>query len=352
MICPNCRLYISDPSTEICPRCGQPQVDTSAGAQGYGQNYPRSGSSPAQYGDQSYNDQRYGNSSYGSQRYNNQPYGGSPYQPDYNNQGYGSQPYQPGYNTPPTFSQAAPPTWAPPTAPGQMPPARKTSVARRVFLYGGMSVGLIVVLLVLCIGGLAFIGSRASHNTGSATVTPFPGTSPGATILFQDALTSDTGSGWANDSDCFFQNASYHVKGGYFCPAPAGNIGDANITVQAKQLVGPLDIGYGIGFRRSSTNSYYEFEIASNSRWQFAKFVNGTFSTIVQPTLNAAIKGGLNTVNTLSVHAQGSHFEFYVNGTKLGEATDSTFSTGLAGLRAGNAGIEVAYNNYQITAAS
>jgi hypothetical protein len=237
-------------------------------------------------------------------------------------------------------------------APELAPPARKTSTARRVLLFGGLSAGLLILALILCVGGLYFIGLQASHNhQGLATMTPFPGTTPGATILFQDPLTSAT-AGWTNDNHCFFQDNAYHIKDGYACYAPAGNIGDATITAQVEQIAGTPGVGYGIAFRRTSTGNFYEFEIASNSEWRFAKYVNGTFSEITSPAASTAIKGGLNTINTLSVTAKGSDFEFFVNGTLVGQATDSTFSTGLAGLLVGNNGVEVAFNNFQITAAS
>ena len=338
MICPRCSLYISDPEARECPRCGEPQRGTPDWTQGNYQ-YPADPSLPSY-------DPSHASSA--------DAWSGEGYTPPIFGQnspssfsGYGSQ------WAPPGSTGAASPTWAPPVAPAPaQPPRRQPSRARRALLYGGISVGLLALAIGLCVGCSLLIGFEQAKLTASIpTATPFPGTTPGATIIFQDALTSNINR-WADDSHCFFQDNSYHIKDSYLCYAPAGNIGDAQITVQAKQVAGSLLVGYGIAFRHTSTGNFYEFEISGNSAWRFAKFINGTFTEIVQSTANAAIKGGLNTVNTLSVSIKGTHFEFFVNGTKVGEATDSTFSTGLAGLRVGNDGAEVAYNNFQITAVS
>ena len=100
--------------------------------------------------------------------------------------------------------------------------------------------------------------------------------------------------------------------------------------------------------RRPSTGNYYSFYIDSNSKWGFSKHVNNTRTDVIPYQFNAAIKGGLNVKNTLLVRMKGSHFDFYINGTKVGQADDSTYTSGLSGLF-GNDNIEVAYNNFKIT---
>jgi hypothetical protein len=207
-----------------------------------------------------------------------------------------------------------------------------------------------ILACILGVGGLYFIGTQVAPKKGIATITPFPGTTPGATILFQDPLTSNTGD-WVNDTNCFFQDSAYHIKDNFVCFAHAGNISDANITVQAKQVAGSLREPYGISFRKAATNAWYDFDITSDSEWFFGKVVNGKEVTLIHYTRNAAIKGGLNTSNTLLVQAKDSHFVFYVNGTKVGQADDATYTSGLVGLSAGGSDTEIAYNNFQITKA-
>ncbi len=292
MICPNCSLYISDPATQTCPRCGQPQ---------FNQPDRAPGSDPFATGPAS-------------------PYG---------------QPYQPGY-PPPATSQWMQPALAP--APAK--PARQSSRRRRNLI----SLIVFIVLVAACAGWgyLAF----ASHGQ------PTTNTALPSNVIFSDPLTSNA-NGWGDSNGhCFFQDNSYHIKNNYICYAPAGNITDANVTVQVEQVAGPLLYPYGIVFRRTSTGNWYEFDIDSNSKWTFVKTVNETTTTIVDYTPNAAIKGGLHTLNTLLVKIKGTHFEFFVNGTQVGQADDTTFASGKIGLSAGGAATEVAYTNFEIDKAS
>ncbi|HLW00650.1 MAG TPA: family 16 glycoside hydrolase [Ktedonobacterales bacterium] len=255
-------------------------------------------------------------------------------------------------SVPPSYPPMQPPGGMAPLPPAPTPPRRGRS---------GLIIGTLLVLIVLLAGGLGVslyaLNARNAQQrqTGGATSTaaPSPTPTPGEVVLFQDSLTSNT-NGWANDaneSHCFFKDKSYHVKDGYYCLAPAGSVSDANITVQVKQVAGSLRYAYGIVFRRASPGNWYEFDIDSNSKWVFRAVINNSSSTLVPYTPNTAIKGGLNQVNTLRVQAKGTHFTFYVNGIKVGEAADTMFSSGYSGLSADGADTEVAYNNFQITAA-
>ena len=330
MICPRCRLYISNPNTDFCPRCAQPLSSQSAytpGSEQLGSSYQPTVFSPPPSPDPY--------AGFGSQPYGGPP-AGNPYP--------GGQQYPPGYSGP-SFQPPFPPPASPYGSP-MMPLPAPPRPARRALLIGGI---LLVVVLVACVGGAYLL---QKNRAGLATATPFPGTTPGATIIYQDALTSPS-SGWSNDnSHCFFQDGAYHIKDGYVCYSPAGNIGDGQITVQTKQLAGSTMVGYGIALRRTSAGNFYEFEIDGDSVWRFAKFVNNQFSDITKAVSSPAINGGLNTINSLSVIAQGSHFVFFINGTQVGEADDTTFSTGKAGLRVGDEGVEVAFNYFQVTAVS
>jgi hypothetical protein len=231
--------------------------------------------------------------------------------------------------------------------PAPTPPARKSGGARRVFLVTGIVVGLLVVIIAVCVGSALLINFTQASLKANSAQAPVPGTN----VLFSDPLTSNT-NGWSdNTSHCFFQDNAYHIKSSFYCLAPAGNIGDAIITVKAEQVAGSLLYLYGIVFRRVSTGNWYEFDIDSNGKWAFFKIVNDTAYRLVDYTPNAAIKGGLNTINTLLVQAKGAHFVFSVNGTQVGKTDDSTFASGRAGLSAGGADTEAAYTDFEITAA-
>jgi hypothetical protein len=219
----------------------------------------------------------------------------------------------------------------------------------------GLIVGVVisvVVVLAACVGVagvyLAQQGTGNPVGTGSATATASGTVTPGATVVYQDALTSDNG-GWAVDPPrCQYADGGYEITGNYICYAPAGVISDATITVEAKQTQGITTRAFGIVLRRASQGNYYEFNVDSNSKWIFFKVVGNSVTSIVDFTENAAIKGGLNSVNVLAVQAAGSHFDFFVNGTHVGQADDSTFASGRAGLAA-NTDIQAIFNNFKVT---
>ena len=188
-------------------------------------------------------------------------------------------------------------------------------------------------------------------GTGGTSATPTQPPAPTATpnlVIYKDALDGSTKADWSDDSNCFFGSDGYHIKASFICYAPSDQAGDAVTTVAVKQLSGPLTYGFGLVIRRPSKGNYYEFLIDANGKWLFDKVVNGTTTDIVKFTANSAIKTGLNQVNTISVAAQGSHFVFSVNGTQVGTADDTTFTTGDTGL-SGNDGIEVVYTNLVIS---
>jgi hypothetical protein len=247
------------------------------------------------------------------------------------------------------LSQSAPPGTLPLSpADGSAPLAPVPTLPRK--RKSGLIIGILLALVVVLAGGLGVslyaLSARRQQQTPSGATAPTP--TPQGMIAFQDPLTSN-GYGWANDSHCFFQNNSYHVKDGFVCFAPAGSFGDANISVQVKQLAGSQFYPYGIALRvNGNTRSWYEFDIISSRQWVFFEIIDGAVSFLTPYTFNTAIKSGLNTINTLLVQAKGTSFTFFVNGTRVGEASDSTFASGLTGLGA-SVSIEVAYTNFQIT---
>lgn len=303
------------------------------------------------------------------------PAQGQPPAPGYSQYGYG-QPAAPSYPAPsypmygqpaapsyPMYGQPAPgsvpmmPAYGQPAPgsvpfypqPGMMqPPARKTNI--------GLIVGIVALVVVLVI---AVIGTVLLLRIGAASPTP-QGPPVGATatsaaaatataglnVVFQDSLLSNA-NGWADDSHCSFQSDGYHVKDGYICYAPAGNFTDSTVSVQVKQVAGDVHYFYGLVLRRGSQGNFYEFDIDGNGKWAFGKVVNGTYTEIVPFVAHSAIKRGLNATNTLSVTASSTHFLFFVNGTQVGQADDSTFSSGYCGVE-GDDHLEVVFTNFTI----
>lgn len=269
---------------------------------------------------------------------------GQPAAPSTPMYGYG----QPAAPSTPYYGQGMPGGYPPPQPgyPVPQPPQRKRNL--------GLIIGVpVAIVLVLCIGGfaaLAYIGSRVSTPTSTT-----PGTSTSATstpteqVLFQDALTSSShDDGWPNDGNCSFAGDGYHIRGGYLCYAPADDVSAGTISVQAAQASGDTTQGYGLVLRRTSKGNYYIFAIDSSGEWAFYKFVNDSGTAIHDFSKTVALKSGLNAKNTLKVTMSGSSFTFYVNGTHVGDATDTTFTSGKSGV-AGASNTEVVYTTYKVT---
>ncbi|HZC79636.1 MAG TPA: family 16 glycoside hydrolase, partial [Ktedonobacterales bacterium] len=201
---------------------------------------------------------------------------------------------------------------------------------RRGIIAGAVTLVLIGTLVVIAVVASKSGGTNASN------------------VIYSNALTS-AASDWSTGGQCNFASDGYHIKNGFICYAPAGDLGDATATVDVKQLSGSTTAAdYGIALRRTSQGNYYQFGIDGNSEWDFGKVVGGTFKSLVDPTSNAAIHGGLNTANTLQVVAKGSHFDFFVNGTKVGQADDTTFASGKSGLFVSEQA-EAVFTNLKIT---
>jgi hypothetical protein len=178
------------------------------------------------------------------------------------------------------------------------------------------------VITLVVIGAVIAVAALASKSGGTNA----------SNVIYSNALTSASDD-WSTGGQCNFASDGYHIKNGYICYAPAGDLGDATDSVDVKLVSGSTTAAdFGITLRRTSQGNYYQFGIDGNSEWEFDKTVGGTFTSLVKPTSNAAIKGGLNTANTLRVVTKGSHFDFFVNGTKVGQADDTTFASGKSGL--------------------
>lgn len=395
MHCPSCGYPIDQQNLERCPRCGYALTPTAAsggqgdygypprsndpgstggyvppqppenpyggygnygGYGGYGNVAPPSGYGPPQQDPSSpygqYGQGQYGQpappSGYGQPAYG-QPAYGQPAPPS----GYGQPPYgQPAPSSYPLAPGYPPPGYGQPTYPS--PPQKKNRT--------GLIVGIIVavvVVLVACTGGTIFAiralgqtpdtGGSPTATTASGTATPEATSTPALTVIYQDTFASDA-SGWLQDgTHCYHASDGYHVAKGYECFAPVGLQSDVDVSVKVQQVSGPTTYAYGIAFRRASAGNSYDFMIDSNGKWLFSKCVNQNCTTLVDFTPNNAIQGGLHTPNTIEVTAKGSHFDFSVNGAKMGSYDDSTFTSGKIGLLAAGDTINCAFTNLVIS---
>ncbi|HEX6122133.1 MAG TPA: family 16 glycoside hydrolase [Ktedonobacterales bacterium] len=204
--------------------------------------------------------------------------------------------------------------------------------------------------LLMCAGCAIGPSVRGDGSRAPLAATPqAPHGTPSPTVLYQSSLTGQL-SDWPHDQPYAVDASGFHIIGGYLAYAPIGVLGDFAEQVEVKQVAGPTTAGYGIAFRHSSYNRY-EFDIQSRGDWYILQDINGKFSDLIAPTSNSAIHTGLNAKNTLMVRARGDHFEFFINGAKVGEVDDSAHPSGQVGLD-GDDHAEVVFSNLLITALS
>lgn len=153
----------------------------------------------------------------------------------------------------------------------------------------------------------------------SPTPTPMPTATPTLQPLVQDSLTNVQTVVPIGTSACGSHSDGLHVSGRCdYAPRPFGNV---TITVQA-QITQGGDRGYcGIGIRRSvNEDNIYHLVITAKGTWW-------TGATDEIPS--SAIKQGAGVTNQLQLRMVGSsHFDFYVNGTKITSMDNPTLSNG------------------------
>lgn len=224
------------------------------------------------------------------------------------------------------------PMAAPPVPPA---PPRKGRTALIV-------VGSIAAVLVVCVvaaGALfAFVPQlRDSLTSASSTPTatasaPTATATPSEAILYQNTFATSA-SDWGNDANCFFGAGGYHVKDGFVCYAPVGTQTNVDVTVDVKQISGANNNVYGIALRLNrTTHTDYEMDMDALGHWVFYRCGASTCDRLIDFSSAASIHAGLNVVNTLEVRAKGAHFDFWINGAKVGQFDDSTYASGLVGL--------------------
>jgi hypothetical protein len=356
MPCPRCGYDLTSVTGAACPNCGLPlaQAQQPGATQA---SYPPSGYPGAQSGP--YAQPSYQPTSEQPPSYGTPP--GYPTNPTYpTNPGYPTTPAAPGYPT--GYPAGAPPSV--PLAPGGYPPQTYYSqpgtgpspFAPPPKRGNGPLIGIIVAIALIAVigGGAAYAISRSGNPTTSGTPgvtnTAGPTATPTATVLYQQAFTSKP-SDWPDSAHCFFGTGGYHISGSYFCPAPIGNQTDTTISVNVKQISGATNLPYGIVFRIDDSNEHYELDVDSEGDYVFYNCDISTCTKLVDYTPNSAIHGGLNTTNTMSVTAKGSHFDFFVNGTKVGQTDDTSYTSGELGI-AGSDGAECVFTNFLVTKAS
>ncbi|MCC6260483.1 MAG: hypothetical protein IT311_06435 [Anaerolineales bacterium] len=207
-------------------------------------------------------------------------------------------------------------------------------------------------------------------NTPVPTNTPIPTSTPPpsptlAASLFEETEFSETGC-FGGESEG--ENVNYIPKDGQFqleiktpswiawnyCNTyltPNDFIYEGDVTT----LGGPDENALGLIFNYSDTSKeFYGFVISANGRYAFIKdSVNYTETKYLADwQSSSAIQLG-NATNHLKIEAHGASFKYYVNGTALGEISNSDLGHGRIGFVAstfGQGGVQTAFDNLKVTA--
>ena len=184
----------------------------------------------------------------------------------------------------------------------------------------------------------------------------------GATGLPWEETFDDAG-GWSSGEDAYSRGAV--VDGGYVFEvlqndvsrwAAAGQtFSDGIYEVEATQTDGPLDNGYGLLFRANpAAGDFYLFKISGDGYVWIGRYRDGAEETTLIGDHwfeSAAVQGGLNVANRLTVRAEAGNMIFYVNGQEVGRVTDNTFTAGDVGLLVqtlGGAPVTVRFDNLSV----
>lgn len=93
---------------------------------------------------------------------------------------------------------------------------------------------------------------------------------------------------------------------------------DFDVTVQATQLAGPDDNGYGVVFRHQDEKHFYWFLISGDGYYKITRQNGDEVRTLTADWRRSVyINLGQGAPNAIRVVAQGDHFAFYINGHRL-----------------------------------
>ena len=153
-----------------------------------------------------------------------------------------------------------------------------------------------------------------------------------------DPLNGPDNNNWPNDgTNCSFTNTTYVVTANSAntlqpCLSNSLQYGEAAIEIDVTLGSGA---DAGLLFRASSDGKqFYDFEITSQNQFYLRYRNADRYTFLIQNTASSVIRGP-GSKNTLLVIARGTHFQLFINGTFVGEASDGTFASGQLGVAAG-----------------
>jgi tetratricopeptide (TPR) repeat protein len=182
---------------------------------------------------------------------------------------------------------------------------------------------------------------------------------PAFPLAWQDDFSTPAG-GWVETSDLQsvrkYENGQYHISVNareLFIWSTAGqDLTDFMVEVDATQISGPNDNGYGLLFHFQDDRHFYRFDISGDGFYLLSKRLEDQWVTLVDWTPSPFIHKGQAT-NRLKVICQGFQISLYVNDRHLTDFSDVAYSHGDIGLFAGTlsqGGVHISFDNLKVWA--
>jgi hypothetical protein len=145
---------------------------------------------------------------------------------------------------------------------------------------------------------------------------------------------------------------------GLYLATAGESFSDGIYEVEATQLSGPLNNGYGMLIRVDyDTDSYYVFEVSGDG-FIWIGYCTDLCNEVSEPLVGGgwfrspAVRQGLLETNHLKVLAEGSRVAFFVNGIQVGRTSDSRLIKGDVAVLVetlGRGDVRVGFDNFVVS---
>jgi hypothetical protein len=170
------------------------------------------------------------------------------------------------------------------------------------------------------------------------------------------------GVGHSDDVQGMVANGFYDmtVKDNYglYLATAGENFSDGIYEVEATQLSGPINNGYGMLIRVDyDTDSYYVFEVSGDG-FIWIGYCTDLCDEVSESLVGGgwfrspAVRQGLLETNHLKILAEGSRLAFFVNGIQVGRTSDSRLIEGDVAVMVetlGRGDVRVGFDNFVVT---
>jgi len=174
--------------------------------------------------------------------------------------------------------------------------------------------------------------------------------------------TGNWGNGTTPDVVGLVDNSVYEMlvksNSGLYLATAGETFGDGDYEVEATQIAGPLNNGYGFLFKVDETSdSFYVFEVSGDG-WIWIGRCADLCESEQVPLVGGdwfrspAINQGLQATNNLRVVIDGTLMTFYVNGVEVGRTSDDRLTEGDIAVMVetlGESGVRVIFDNFRFT---